>query len=83
VPPEQLAQALAKRPFEPFRLHLLDGSVYDVRRPGMMLLDRHSAYIGITTKKNGSDRIYDRLGIISLIHVARLEPISATSTSES
>lgn len=82
MPPDKLLEALARAPFEPFRIHMTDGKVYDIRHPEMVLLDRRSAHVGVTREVNGKWQIYDRFAMIALIHVVRLEPIQETSTSE-
>ena len=36
--PNDFLELLQRRPFEPFRLHLGDGAVYDIRHPEMAAL---------------------------------------------
>ena len=36
MPPEALIQRLRQRPFVPFRLHVSDGSLYEIRHPDLV-----------------------------------------------
>jgi hypothetical protein len=74
VPPEDLAAAIDRRPFVPFRLHLSDGTAYEVRHPEMIMLGRRSAVIGISEEINGRP-MYDRHVTVALLHIVRLEPL--------
>jgi hypothetical protein len=82
MPPEEIAIVLDKRPFVPFRVYLSDGTVYEVRHPELLLLGRRSAHIGLASKADGQTLPTDRVATFSLLHVVRLEPISATSSLE-
>jgi hypothetical protein len=74
MPPDDLAAAIDRRPFAPFRLHLSDGTAYEVRHPEMVLLGRRSAVIGISEEINGRP-MYDRHVTVALLHIVRLEPL--------
>jgi hypothetical protein len=77
MPPEELAAILDRRPFEPFRVFLSDGTVYEARHPELVLLGKRSAVIGITQGDNGTRPLYERNTTFSLLHVVRLEPFEA------
>ena len=49
MPPQDLLQALRRRPFEPFRLHVSDGTVYEVRHPELVIVALGSAVVGMPT----------------------------------
>jgi hypothetical protein len=74
MPPDDLAAAIDRRPFTPFRLHLSDGTAYEVRHPEMVLLGRRSAVIGISEEINGRP-MYDRHVTVAPLHIVRLEPL--------
>ena len=78
--PEDLAAALRRRPFEPFRITLTEGSTYDVRHPELCLLGRRSAVIGFPAPGD-PDLFYERSVTVDLLHVVKLEPLEATSSS--
>ncbi len=45
--PQDLLDLLRRRPFEPFRLHLSDGAVYDVRHPDMAIVQRSKVIVAV------------------------------------
>jgi len=76
VPPEDLWKRLRKQPFEPFEIHLTDGTAYEIRHPELVMVGRRSAVIGVT-KAGREPPFYDRTTDVALVHIVRLEPISA------
>jgi hypothetical protein len=75
MPPEDLLQALRKRPFEPFRIHVSDGTVYDVRHPELVMVGRRSAVIGWPDPSQ-AEPLYERYETVALLPITRLEPIA-------
>ena len=71
--PDDLVGLLRKRPFEPFRLHLSDGTVYDIRHPELAMVGRSTVLI--FTPAAGHPGVFERYDTASLLHVVRLEPI--------
>ena len=76
--PEELRTLLRRRPFVPIRIHLTDGTVYDVRHPEMALLTRSTVEIGVE-KREGSG-IADDVVYCSLVHIVRVENVNAQQT---
>lgn len=76
---EGLWAAIRRRPFVPFRLHVSDGSSYDLRHPEALGLTRHGAYLFLP---GDSDQIPQRALIISLIHISRLEELTGTPAGD-
>ncbi len=76
MPPEDLWERLRRQPFEPFRVYLTDGSVYEVRHPELLMVGRRSAVIGITQPQQ-SPPLYERTTTVALLHIVRLEPLEA------
>jgi hypothetical protein len=76
---EDLLRFLQRRPFDPFRIVLTDGTVYDVHHPEMVLLARRTAEIGLP--QDQGQPIADRIVTISLLHIVRVEPLQATSAT--
>ena len=76
--PEELATALRRQPFVPFRITLTEGSNYDIRHPELCMAGRHSAVIGITAPDD-PDRLFERSVTVDLIHIVRLETIEPAS----
>ncbi len=57
--PEELYHMLHKRPFEPFRIHLTDGRVFDIRYPALNLVGVSYLIIGIPIP-NDPDPVSDQ-----------------------
>lgn len=49
----ELRESLRVHPFEPFRIHLMSGMVFEVRHPEMALLTRHSVHVVALEPVNG------------------------------
>lgn len=78
MPPADLLQALRKRPFEPFRIQVSDGSVYNVHHPELVMVGMGSAIIGMPAA--GQTQLpYERYETIALNHIVKLIPLSATA----
>lgn len=77
--PEELAAALRRRPFIPFRLTLTEGSVYEVRHPELCIPGRRSAFIGFPAPGD-PDLLYERSVMVDLLHVVKLEPLDLGQT---
>lgn len=78
MPPLDILQALRKRPFEPFRLLISDGTSYDVRHPEVALVGIGSLVIGIPAA--GQTQLpYERYETIALNHVVKMLPLEATA----
>lgn len=69
---EELLQLLRERPFQPFRVHVADGRVYDVRFPDINLVGDTFVGIGIP-QPNVPDPIAERLEIVMLDDIRRVE----------
>ena len=64
---------LTRRPFQPVRLTLSSGQTFEIRHPEMAFLTRTSILIGIDLAEDG---VPAEFKIISLLHVASMEPIT-------
>lgn len=65
-------EMLARRPFQPVKLTLSSGASYEIKHPENAFLTRTSILIGIDV----ADGIPTEFKIISLLHVASMEPIT-------
>jgi hypothetical protein len=74
--PEELFAAVHRRPFVPFRLHVSDGSSYDVRHPDSILVTRRSAILALA---GNPDEVPERAITIALLHITRLEDLDAAT----
>jgi hypothetical protein len=71
MPPADLLSRLRAKPFEPFRIVTTDGTTYEIRHPELVMVGLGSAYIGYPAP--GTDGLVERLDIVSLRHVIRLQ----------
>lgn len=80
--PEDLLALLRERPFRPFRLHLSDGSQYEVQHPEMALVGRSVVVVGVPGPE-GPEGPAERLVNCALIHITRTEPLNGAQVQES
>jgi hypothetical protein len=80
MPPEELLRRLQNRPFAPFRIHLTDGTRYDVPHPEMVLPARRSLEIGLPN--DPAQPIADRVVTVALVHIVRFEPLETPAGTE-
>jgi hypothetical protein len=78
MPPLDLVQALRRRPFLPFRLHISDGTVFDITHPELLLVSPDSAVVGLPSEKYPFPQV-DRYQIVDLAHIVRLEPVQTAN----
>lgn len=64
---------LTKRPFIPFKVVTSSGQTYEVRHPETAFLTRTAIFIGVNV---GDDGFPDDARIVSLLHIAAIEPIT-------
>lgn len=69
-------ELLSHRPFRPFRLVMSSGQTYEVRHPEMAFLTRTDLLVGVGETEDG---VPAEFRICSLLHVATIEPMSAST----
>ena len=67
---EKLYESIGRRPFEPVRIHLCDGSHYDIRHPDQIMVARRWCYVGIGGDGNGP---FQDTAVIANMHVTRID----------
>ena len=74
-----LREALGRRPFEPFRIRLSSGDMYEVRHPEAALLLKGGVYIGLPADNGPTENgdLPDRAVYCSLLHVAAIETLAS------
>ncbi len=75
MPAEELRKMLVQQPFRPFRIHLSDGRVFDVRHREMVWVGHEIAMVGLFAL----DGYLDRSETIVLAHIVSLEPIQTAA----
>jgi hypothetical protein len=74
MPPQDLLLMLRKKPFEPFTLHLSDGTDYPVHHPELVMVGLASAIVGVAAP-NQSLPYYERYETVHLRHIVRMVPL--------
>ncbi len=74
--PVELIRRVRSQPFEPFKLHLSDGSSYDVPHPDFITISRTMVFVAVNP---GGDDVPEKVIWCDPIHIARLEPLKDTS----
>ena len=69
--PEAIDQELSREPFVPIRLHLTDGSTFDIYNPGLSFIARLALYVARSDRPHS--RIMDDFRLISLRHIVSVE----------
>jgi hypothetical protein len=77
---EQLEQFLRRRPFQPFRVHVLDGRTFDIRYPELNLLGPSYLSIGIPAADE-PELFADRVSTFGLTHITKVEPLPAAEST--
>lgn len=73
MPPKQLQEKLRHKPFRPFRMHLTDGTAYDVLHPELIMLGRRYLVLGLT--RDPEETLIDSSVDIDLLHIVRVETL--------
>jgi hypothetical protein len=72
---DDLFATIRRRPFEPFRIQVSDGTTYDVRHPELVMVGLGSLVIGVPAAGQELP-VYQRAETISLQHVVKLLPLA-------
>lgn len=75
--PEDVLQLLRHRPFEPFRIHVSDGSTFEIRHPELAMVERSKVIIGVPGSE-GLEGPVERSIFCALMHITRLEPVNGS-----
>ncbi|MBM3831942.1 MAG: hypothetical protein FJ403_01455 [Verrucomicrobia bacterium] len=71
---KQVRDLITADPFRPFRIHLSDGSHYDVTHRDMAIVEKNTIDVGINVD---SDGIAGGLVRCAILHIVRLADIEA------
>ena len=70
---QSLLEWTRRQPFEPFRIRCTDGTVYEIRHPGLVMPTLSEVVVGIPGP-NGAAR---RATFVSYYHIVRIEPLDS------
>ena len=76
--PDDILRMLRPRPFAPFRLHVSDGTTYEIIGPEMAFVHRSTVTVGVPIP--GQPGVLVEV-VVSLLHITRLEPIVRSATT--
>ena len=79
--PADVLAALRKRPFEPFRIQVSDGTTYDVRHPELVMVGLGALIVGIPASAQ-EQPVYERVETVSLGHVVKLLPLAGAAAAK-
>jgi hypothetical protein len=71
--PEEFLDMLRPRPFIPLRIHMTDGSIYELRHPDNVFVLRSRVDIGV--RATPGSEIVDHVDHLSLLHIVRVEQL--------
>ena len=69
---DELHHKVKRRPFESFRIHLSDGTAYDVKHPEQIMVGRRSCYVGIG---GNAESPFQSIATVANIRITRIEPL--------
>jgi hypothetical protein len=75
MPPADLLRLLRAQPYVPFRIHVDDGRVFEVRHPEFCMVGTASAIVATPDSQNQG--LYSSYEILALRHFSSLEPLPA------
>lgn len=78
----ELIEVLTAQPFDPFRMYVSDGATYVIRHPDLVWVSPSSAFVGAPEGDRPGPAI-ERLNIVDLGHITRLEHIERATASDS
>ena len=81
MPSNDLLQALRRRPFVPFVMHVSDGTTYEVRHPELLMVGIASAIVGVPPPGE-SQQPYEHYETVDLRHIVRLVPVQPNPAGE-
>ena len=67
----EILDPLQTRPFRPLRIHVSDGSVYEVRHPELVHLTRSSVLI-CTPLEGHPPAVIERFNLVDQLHVTQI-----------
>jgi hypothetical protein len=78
---QDLLRRVKKQPFRPFRVHVSDGAIYEVRHPDLLMVGRRMAVIGIQERADASEIAADTFAYVDVIHITQLTDIKPSKSA--
>lgn len=67
-------------PFEPFRVVMTDGRSYEIRHPNLVWPGKATLLVGIQEPQE-PEGVFGRYVSVAMLHVVRIEPLTAAATA--
>jgi hypothetical protein len=78
--PEDFMRLLRTRPFVPLRIHMTDGTTFDITHPEQVLVLRSRIDIGL--QPDPETGILEKVEHCSLLHIVRIEELQSVSSGQ-
>lgn len=75
MPANDLLRMLRAQPFVPFRMHISEGMVYEIRHPEMVIVMAAAVIVAFPDPTN--EAMATGWELVDLRHIIRLEPLPA------
>lgn len=75
---EEIYRLTKQQPFQPFRVHVSDGTQYDILHPDRILIGKRALYVGVGGVDSGPAQ---KIEIVSNIHFTRITPLKTERKS--
>jgi hypothetical protein len=79
--PEDLLELTRAKPFQPFRVYLSDGVMYEIRHPDMAIVQRSKITVAVPGPE-GPEGPAERTVNCALIHITRTETVNGAHRTE-
>ncbi len=79
--PEDILELVRATPFEPFRVYLSDGAVFEIRHPDMAIVQRSKVTVAVPGPE-GPDDPAERTVNCALIHITRTETLDGSGATQ-
>jgi hypothetical protein len=73
--PDDVRDWLQKRPFQRFRIHLTDSTVFEIRHPEQAIVMRATVIVGVQAASQEDAGLTSRDWELALLQITSLEPI--------
>jgi hypothetical protein len=77
---KKLQEAARRQPFEPFRVILITGAVFDIRHPDLIMVGDRSAILGIPQQPSAT--VYGTTIKVELLHIMGIEELPVNPPSQ-
>ncbi|HTU90604.1 MAG TPA: hypothetical protein VMF69_11060 [Gemmataceae bacterium] len=81
MPANELLRMLRAKPFAPFRMHVSEGMVYEIRHPEMVIVLTAAAIVAFPDPAN--EAMASGWELVDLRHIIRVEPLPSQAVQSS